>query len=63
MPTTTDEESTTEEVAAIDEESATEEASVTKEESLNDYVYAYAVNLLSLGLFWHAFRDSVRKGD
>ena len=65
----TDKESATEEVAATNEESATEEVaaadeeSPTEEESFNDSVYAYAVDLLGLGLFWHAFRDSVREGD
>ena len=64
-----DNESATEEVAATNEESATEEVaaadeeSATEEESFNDSVYAYAVDLLGLGLFWHFFRDSVREGD
>ena len=59
----TNEESATEEVAATNEESAADEESPTEGESFNDSVYAYAVDLLGLGLFWHAFRDSVREGD
>ena len=29
----------------------------------NDSVYSYAVDILTMGLFWYGFRDAVREGD
>jgi len=40
-----------------------DDSTATVANSFNDSIYAYAVDLLSMGLFWHAFRDSVREGD
>ena len=35
-----------------------------KEDNLaNDGVYNYAIDLLSIGLFWHGFHDTVKEGD
>ena len=32
-------------------------------EMCEDGVYVYATELLSLGLLWHGFHDSIREGD
>ena len=34
-----------------------------KEERCEDKVHVYAMELLSLGLLWHGFHDSIREGD
>ena len=46
-----------------DDSNVTADSSATADNFLNDSVYAYAADVLSMGLFWDAFRDSVREGD
>jgi len=39
------------------------ENAATIENTINDSVYFYAVDLLTMGLFWYAYRDAIREGD
>ena len=36
---------------------------VVTENAIHDSVYTYAVDLLTMGLFWYAYQDAVREGD
>lgn len=38
-------------------------AATTENTIINDSVYLYAVDLLTMGLFWYAYRDAIKEGD
>ena len=40
-----------------------DDSTAAAQNSSNDSVFAYAVDVLSMCLIWHAFRDAVREGD
>ena len=45
------------------EDTSDAENAATTENTINDSVYLYAVDLLTMGLFWYAYRDAIREGD